>query len=68
MPTPNWTYEIKTIVVAPEIKTLEVKDKLLFYYWSEGILFYAIYKKGEKLSFESTNDFLEVLKKLGLFE
>lgn len=62
------TYYNTPIVITPEIKTLEIKGNLLFYYWNNSLLFYAVYKKGEKLHFESTEDFLEVLSNLGAFK
>lgn len=52
----------------PEIKTLEIKDKILIYYWLDGMLHYSVYEKNTKLDFQVTVDFLEVLKELGLLE
>lgn len=69
---PSWTEtQITTsfpIYVKPDLKVLNIKEKILFYYWDNQTLYYAIYEKGEKMEFKNTNDFLEVLNELGVFE
>lgn len=67
-PLESYTTTLKYVYTKPDIKTLEIKGKLLFYYWDDQILNYAIYKKGEKLEFQTTIDFLQVLNELGVFE
>ena len=68
--TPPWTQTLTTypVYITPDIKILNVKGKVIFYYWDNQILNYAIYKEGEKMEFKKTNDFLQVLNELGMFE
>lgn len=53
----------------PTIKVLQIKEKILFYYWEENILNYCLFEKDMKeLNFKQTNDFLAVLKELGVLD
>jgi hypothetical protein len=64
------SYSLTTypLYITPDIKILNVKGKVIFYYWDNQQLNYAIYKEGEKMEFKKTNDFLQVLSELGMFE
>ena len=63
--TTTWSYPT---MIMPEVKVLKAKNKVLFYYWNDKTLFYAIYEENKKIEFKPTDDFLEVLSELGVFE
>lgn len=68
--TPTWTQTLTSypMYITPDIKILNVKGKVIFYYWDNQTLNYAIYKESEKMKFKKTSDFLQVLSELGMFE
>lgn len=63
--TTGWSFPV---MVTPEVKVLKAKGKLLFYYWNEKILHYAIYEENKPIEFKPTEDFLQVLAELGVFK
>ena len=63
--TTSWSFPV---AVTPEVKVLKAKNRLLFYYWNDKTLFYAIHEDGKKIEFKPTDDFLQVLAELGVFE
>lgn len=63
--TTGWSFPV---MVTPEVKVLKIKSKVLFYYWDDKTLYYAIYEDSKKIEFKPTDDFLEVLSELGVFE
>lgn len=63
--TTGWSFPV---MVTPEVKVLKIKGKILFYYWNDKTLHYVIYEDGKPIEFKPTDDFLQVLNELGVFE
>ena len=56
---------ISYVNFTPTISTIEVKDKVLFYYIRDNAIYYAIYEKGKPIVFKWTRDLAEIFKTIG---
>lgn len=67
----NGTIYLNSYNVPPTIKVLKINGKTIFYYWSGSFFYYSFFddkksKDGDTIIFETTNDFILVLKDLNL--
>jgi hypothetical protein len=57
------------VLYTPEVKAIEIKGKILFYYYDENKnLFFTVYGESKKMEFKKSDDLIELLRELGLFE
>lgn len=60
------TTSISYLNPMPNILTIEVNDKVLFYYIRDNAIYYATYEKGHPIVFKWTYDLDEIFKVVGL--